>query len=144
MIRAVLDTNLVLAAHKSKTHRSPNRDVLNRWLDGQFTWLISHDIVAEYTEKLLGKGKPPEIVETFITELILLAETVDIRFFHFRHYPVDSDDTVFLLCAVNGAASHLVSYDRHILDIGLFYSEFTTCKPMEFLNELRAFHPSES
>ena len=46
-----------------------------------------------------------------------MAECVEIRFFHFRHYPVDADDTIFLLCAINGAASHLVSYDRHLLEI---------------------------
>ena len=137
MLRAVLDTNLVLSAHKSKSPQGPNREIIERWLRGEFTWLISHDIVAEYTEKLLEKGKPLEIVESFISELFLLAETVDIRFYHFRHYPVDSDDTVFLLCAVNGAATHLVSYDQHLHDIGLFYPEFSTCKPLDFLRDLR-------
>lgn len=63
MLRAVLDTNLVLAAHKSKAPQSPNREIIDRWLQGEFTWLISHDIVAEYTEKLLEKGKPPETVD---------------------------------------------------------------------------------
>jgi predicted nucleic acid-binding protein len=66
-----------------------------------------------------------------------LAECIEIRFFHFRHYPVDADDTIFLLCAINGAASHLVSYDRHLLEVGIFYEEFITCKPTEFLKVLR-------
>jgi putative PIN family toxin of toxin-antitoxin system len=134
MLRAVLDTNVVLAAHKSTDPKSPNREIIDRWLRGEFIWLVSEDIAAEYAEKLLEKGKPTATVEAFITELFLLAETVDIRFFHFRHYPVDSDDTVFLLCALNGTATHLVSYDRHLLDVGLFYAEFSTCRPQEFLN----------
>ena len=138
MFRAVLDTNLVLAAHKSSNPQSPNREIIERWMNGEFTWLISEDIAAEYAEKLLEKGKEPSLVESFITELFLLAETVEIRFIHFRHYPIDSDDTVFLLCALNGAATHLVSYDRHLLDIGLFYGEFTTCRPHDFLTELNS------
>jgi len=133
MLRAVLDTNVLLAAHKSSNPQSPNREIIDRWLRGEFTWLISEDIAAEYAEKLLAKGKPLPIVEAFITELFLLAETVEIRFFHFRHYPVDSDDTVFLLCALNGTATHLVSYDHHLLDVGLFYGEFSTCRPLDFL-----------
>jgi hypothetical protein len=31
------------------------------------------------------------------------------------HYPADADDIAFLLCAWNGLASHLVSYDIHAL-----------------------------
>lgn len=141
MLRAVLDTNLLVAAHKSVHPQSPNREIIDRWLRDEFTWLISEDIAAEYAEKLLEKGNLPATVEAFITELFLLAETVEIRFFHFRHYPVDSDDTVFLLCALNGAATHLVSYDRHLLDVGLFYGEFSTCKPQDFLIALDTVRP---
>jgi putative PIN family toxin of toxin-antitoxin system len=144
MLRAVLDTNLVLAAHKSASPLSPNREIIERWLRGEFKWLVSDDIVAEYAEKLLEKGKPLPTIEAFITELFFLAESVDIRFFHFKHYPLDADDTVFLLCAINGAATHLVSYDHHLLDVGLFYPEFTTCRPKDFLNALDQMEPPES
>lgn len=78
-------------------------------------------------------GNAPVEVEAFITGLFLLADHVEIRFFHFRHYPVGSDDTIFLLCAINGAATHLVSFDGHLSDVGLFYDVFVTCKPKEFL-----------
>lgn len=133
MIRAVLDTNVVLAADRSNNPLSPNRELINRWVNGELTWLITEDIAAEYAEKLLDKGNAPAEVEAFITSLFLLAELVEIRFFHFRHYPVDSDDTIFLLCAINGRASHLVSYDRHLLDVGIFYDQFITCRPTDFL-----------
>ncbi|MGB6221682.1 PIN domain-containing protein [Haloferula sp.] len=133
MLRAVLDTNVVLAADRASNPLSPNKEILSRWANREFTWLVTSDIAAEYAEKLLEKGNAPEEVEAFITGLLLVADFVDIRFFHFRHYPVDSDDTIFLLCAINGAATHLVSYDHHLLDIGIFYDEFLTCRPVEFL-----------
>ena len=66
---------------------------------------------------------------------------MDIRFSHFRHYPVDEDDISFLLCAINGAASHLVSYDPHLLDLDLFYTEFTSLSPNDFLVERRRVNP---
>ena len=137
MLRAVLDTNVVLAADRATNPLSPTRDIIKRWSQGEFIWLVTDDIAGEYAEKLLEKGNDPSEVEAFLTGLFLLADRVEIRFFHFRHYPVDSDDTVFLLCAINGTASHLVSYDSHLLNVGIFYDEFVTCRPTEFLVALR-------
>ncbi len=62
---------------------------------------------------------------------------VEIEFFHLRHYPSDPDDTAFLLAALNGGASHLTTYDQHLEDVGVFYPEFVTCAPIEFLGYLR-------
>ena len=137
MLRAVLDTNVVLAADRSINPLSPNKEIINRWANREFSWLVTEDIAAEYAEKLLEMGNAPVEVEAFITGLFLLADRIEIRFFHFRHYPVDSDDTIFLLCAINGAATHLVSYDKHLSDVGLFYDEFVTCTPTAFLMALR-------
>lgn len=133
MYRAVLDTNVVLAADRTSNPLSPNKEIIGRWANGEFIWLVTDDIAGEYVEKLLEKGNNTDEVEAFVTGLFLLAERVQIRFFHFRHYPVDSDDTIFLLCAINGVATHLVSYDRHLLDMGSFYDEFVTCRPTVFL-----------
>ena len=127
-----------LASLSESRLESSGCEALERWLRDEFTWLVSEDIAAEYAEKLLDHGKSLADVEAFISELFLLAETVEIRFFHFRHHPVDSDDTVFLLCAINGAATHLVSYDHHLLDVGLFYGEFSTYRPTDFLIALKS------
>ena len=137
MLRAVLDTNVVLAADHSTNPLSPNKEIIQRWANREFSWLVTEDIAAEYAEKLFEKGNDPVDVEAFITGLFLLADRIEIRFFHFRHYPVDPDDTIFLLCAINGAATHLVSYDPHLLDVGIFYDEFVTCKPADFLVALQ-------
>lgn len=104
----------------------------------EFIWLVSEDVVTEYAEKLLGKGLDPFKVEHFVVDLLQYGEEVPIRFFHFQHYPVDMDDVAFLLVALNGSASHLVTYDEHLKDIGVFYLEFVTCEPVEFLADLRA------
>lgn len=137
MLRAVLDTNVVLASDRTSHPTSPNREIVNRWLAGEFTLLISDDIAAEYARKLLESGRDAAQVEAFLTKLFLLGESVEIRFFHFRHYPVDADDISFLLCATNGSATHLVTYDPHLLEIGLFYDEFQVVHSLGFLEALR-------
>jgi len=144
MIRAVLDTSVVVAAGRSKHPERRTREKLKRWLEREYVLLISEDIVAEYAEKLRDRGVEREKIVSFLTNVFLLAEEVDIRFFHFRHYPVDEEDISFLLCAINGAASHLVSYDPHLLDLDLFYTEFSSVSPNEFLVELRRINPIQA
>ncbi len=72
-----------------------------------------------------------------MADVLQYGEEVPIRFYHFHHYPVDADDVAFLLLALNGAASHLVTYDEHLKDVGVFYPEFITCEPIGFLSDLR-------
>lgn len=135
--RAVLDTNILLAAESSTAAASPNREVLDQWLRGEFTLLVSDDVAAEYAEKLARLGRTADEIVFFLTRVFLLGEMVEITFFHFRHYPADPDDIGFLLCAINGQATHLVTYDRHLHQIAPFYPEFVTCEPLGFLHHLR-------
>jgi predicted nucleic acid-binding protein len=44
---------------------------------------------------------------------------------------------MFLLTALNGEATHLVTYDEHLETVGVFYPEYKTCNPLEFLKDLR-------
>jgi predicted nucleic acid-binding protein len=138
MLRAVLDTNVVLAAKLSGHPQSPNAEIITRWMAGEFAWLVSEDVVTEYAQKLLEKGVDARKVELLVADLLQYGEEVPIRFFHFQHYPVDADDVAFLLVALNGAATHLVTYDEHLKDVGVFYPEFVTCEPVGFLFDLRS------
>ena len=136
--RAVLDTNVILAAKGSPHPASPGREIIERWKHGELMLLYSTDTLVEYSEKLLEHGFQEAEVERFIRLFARHGEAVVITFFHFRHYPVDRDDVMFLLCAMNGEASHLVSYDRHLLDLRSFYAgELIICQPLEFLAVLR-------
>lgn len=138
-LRAVLDTNVLLAARRSSSPGSPNAEILSRWRRREFVFCYSLDTLAEYTEKLLEHGIPEAEVEAFVRLLARHGEAVPIIFFHFRHYPVDPDDVMFLLCAINGIATHLVSYDGHLLALKHFYAgDLTICEPVDFLATCRA------
>ena len=141
-LRAVLDTNVVLAAQLSPHATSPAVEILDRWQRREFRFLYSLDTIAEYAEKLLAHGIPAPEVEAFLRLVARHGEIVPIVFFHFRHYPVDSDDVIFLLCAINGRGTHLVSYDAHLLSLRPYYAgEVAICEPVEFLKECRRAHP---
>jgi hypothetical protein len=42
-IRAVLDTNVVFAAESSPNPNIPNREIVRRWLAGEFLLLVTDD-----------------------------------------------------------------------------------------------------
>jgi len=134
--KVVPDTNVFVAAEKSKHAASPNREFVNRWKNNEFEVLYSEDTLLEYISKLKEKGIDETTVRKLIQALFELARKVGIDFYHLPHYPVDSDDIAFLLCAENGQATHIVSYDRHLKEINFLYS-FRVCDTLEFLNELR-------
>ncbi len=121
--KVVPDTNVVVASEKSTRSTSPNKELFERWRNGEFELLYSDDTLLEYIEKI-------------IRALLKLGREVRIEFYHLPLYPIDPDDIAFLLCAENGEATHLVSYDTHLKDIAAFYS-FKVCKPLNFLFELR-------
>lgn len=134
--RAVLDTNVVLAAHDATDPASPNREILDRWKAGDFLLLYSADIVIEFAEKLLEHGLAESDVRSYLALLRVLGMRVEITFFHVRSYPSDPDDIAFLLCALNGEATHLVTYDDHLLVLQPHYA-LRICKPADFLADLR-------
>lgn len=87
---------------------------------------------------LLELGVARADAVAFLALVVALGEAVEIRYFHLRWYPLDSDDIAFLLCAWNGIASHLVSYDEDLLELAEKYRpHFDICRPLDFLAALR-------
>ncbi len=135
--RLVPDTNVIVSS-QSNTPTSPNSEILDRWFNNEFQILYSDDTVLEYVEKLLELEFPQAKIERLVASFVELAERVEIAVYHFLtiKYPDDPDDIAFVLCADNGNATHLVTYDSDILDVAPYHS-FTICKPIPFLKELR-------
>ena len=93
--RAVLDSNVLVAAHRSAHPHSPNRELIERWQANEFTLLFSRDTLHEYAEKLLALSVDRADVVAFIALISALGEAVEIEFFHLPHYPADADDMRF-------------------------------------------------
>lgn len=135
-LRTVPDTNVIIAAQNASA-TSPNREYFDRWERDEFAVLYCDDILREYIKKLFEKNVPRALILEFIAELLELGERVELEFFHCPRYPSDEDDIPFLLCAVNGNATHLISYDPHLQTLNGYYP-FKVCKTLEFLFDLRA------
>ena len=134
-LRAVPDTNILLASEMSPGSTSPNREFFERWKADEFAVLFSADTLLEYGKKLREKGLAEDRIKIFLGALLAVGVEIYIEFYHLPTYPVDSDDIAFLLCAENGHATHLVTYDRHLHEVEAHYS-FKICKPTDFLGDL--------
>ena len=135
--KAVLDTNVVVSKHLSKSNDSPARKILRQWRNREFDLLYQADILAEYIEVLLLHGVDASIIRRLISIILTDGQRVKVRFFHLPTYPSDPDDIPFLLCALNGKASHLVSYDDHLLSLGDAFAPLSICRPKRFLEDLQ-------
>lgn len=138
-LRTVPDTNVIIAA-QSLGAASPNREFVERWQNEEFELLYSEDTLREYIQKLLASGVPREKIFRLIVAIRKLGAYTTIQFFHLIKYPADPDDIPFLLCAHNGQATHLISYDPHLLDLNGLYP-FKICKTLDFLFEVRQILP---
>ncbi len=135
-LETVPDTNVLLAANVRAGPSSPNKEYLDRWKEDEFSVLYSWDTLREYVRKLQEKGISRSVIKGFVRGLVENGLRIYIEHFHLPVYPVDADDIAFLLCAENGEATHLITYDKHLRNIQSAYS-FKVCGPVDFLRDLR-------
>jgi len=134
-LRAVPDTNVVLASQYGGK-ASPNKEFFECWDNEEFQILYSDDMLHEYYLKLREHHVPEKEIKALLLALRHSAEHVPIQFFHHpsHEYPVDIDDIAFILCADNGQATHLVTYDPHLLNVNS-YHPFSICQTIPLLRE---------
>ena len=135
--KTVLDTNILISSWKGSIN-SPNTEIITLWQAGKITLLYSDDILSEYIEKLSEKGMSKEKLRILIKNIYNQGVNVNIKHFHLITYPEDQDDIAFVLCAENGKADYLVSYDSDLLDLNGCYF-FKICNSLDFLFEYRSF-----
>jgi len=135
MTKTVLDTNIIISACLGGKD-SPNVEIINKWKCNEFCLLVSEDIIYEYIEKLKFKNASNEYIVDFLRNVYKSGVFVEIEFYHLHDYPKDQDDIAFVLCAENGGADYLVSYDDDLLVLNGLYV-FKICRPLDFLFEFR-------
>lgn len=116
--------------------RSPNKEYLALWATGSFDILYCEDTLFEYAEKLLAHNIRKATIIKFLKALRKIGKEIPIKFIYLPVLSRDPDDIAFLLCAHNGDASHLITYDEDLLGIKYNY-DFKICQTLDFLAELR-------
>ena len=139
--RVVLDTNQIVGAG-------------TRWLDdpaanqNDHRWLLAHVVtehvglyctamLREYVEKLLTRQHPQERVDGLVALIEGAFEKVLLTTPAAPFPPTDPDDEVFVLCALDGDASYLVSEDQALLALDDHYA-FTIGSCAQLMAELGA------
>ena len=138
-MRLVLDTNVVVAAFRSR--RGASSVLLRRTVDGTIRMLCSTALLLEY-EAVLGRATTREAtghslrdVEIIMNAIAAVAEPVEVRF---RTRPLlrDPNDEIVIEAASNGRADAIVTHNvkdfapAQALGIGV-------ATPFEILRRLR-------
>jgi len=134
LLRAIFDTNVIIAGLKTKNVNSPTAELLRRWRNEEFTLLYSDDLLGEYQEKLTERQIPLEKTIAFLAQLSNLGEYIIVTADQVQAIiTADPDDDIVLACAVVGQASHLVTYDPHLLNLGATYQNIILLDGLHFL-----------
>lgn len=136
MIRAVLDTNVFVAALRSASGAS--HQILLAADRGDFEVALSVPLLAEYDDVLgrpsSGITLPKPAVNSIISRIAMVAHKQPI-YFLWRPLLPDPKDDMLLELAVASGATHIVTFNRKHL---LLSSRFgiTVVTPSEFLQLL--------
>jgi uncharacterized protein len=138
LFRAVLDTNIIIAALKSKNPNSPNLELLERFQLGEFRLLYSDDMLLEYQEKFIARKINAELALRFLAELVVSGERVEVAPEQVKQVVIDDpDDDLVVACAVVGNATHLVTYDPHLLMLETSIEGIVILNGLHFLYAVR-------
>lgn len=138
LLRAVFDTNVIIAALKSKNPNSPTVELLKRWRNDEFVLLYADDLLLEYREKFITRNIDVALRITFLASLDVLGERIELAPDQIKRVVSnDPDDDIFVACAIVGKATHLVSYDPHLLNLGGSYQGVVILDGLHFLYAVR-------
>lgn len=133
MIKAVVDTNIFASGvfWKGAPHQ-----VLQAWMNGRFRWVVSAEIMDEYSRVLmeLARGKLDVDVDRILEAVSVNAEMVRAVVFA-KQICTDPDDDKFLGAAVAAGAEFVVSGDKALLKVGT-YKQVRVVGAREFLGHL--------
>lgn len=141
MIRAVLDTNVLLAALRSR--QGASFEIVSRYRRGEFALLLSNTALSEYDEVLKREGQNlglvVDTVDRFLNALCAGAVSFQTSSFWKPSLP-DADDEAFAQLALEAKVDYLVTFNqRHFPADRL--PAVQVVSPKEFLHVLQSITP---
>ncbi len=115
MLKVVLDTNIFVAGYLSKAKLGYASQILDLWRRGEFTLVMSPQILEEIVAKLLEKDISEELLEELVFAIGKIALYIPGAYETSRLVCVDPDDNKFLAAALESHADFVVSYDAKSL-----------------------------
>ena len=137
-MEAVLDTNVIVSALISP--RGPPTRIFAAWRGGHFTYVTSRPLLDELARALnyprirkylaWTRDERAEFLEIVAVAAKLVVPTIQID-----AIADDPDDNRVLEAAVTSAVGHIVTGDRHLLDLAS-YDQVEIVTPARFLAHL--------
>ncbi len=123
MLKIVLDTNIFVAGYLSRTKLGYPSQILDLWRQGEFTLVMSPQILEEIIAKLLEKEVPAAFLEELVFTIGQIALYIPGASETCRLNNIDPDDNMFLAAALESHADFIVSYDnKSLLPMKHFHS----------------------
>jgi uncharacterized protein len=137
MLRAVLDTNVIVSAVISD---GKARDLLKKGISGKYR-IVTSDLILTELETVLCRPKfktSKEEIQSIIAALARIADVVAVKT-KIKVVKDDPKDDMVIETAIDGDAHLIVTGDYHLLAIGVFRKiEIVTIEKMlAYLNEAR-------
>lgn len=141
MIRAVLDTNILVSALRSKNGAS--YEILSRLVKKEFELIIGNTVLAEYDEVLKREcpafGIPVAIVDRFLDTLCASSTFYQTSSYWKPALP-DPDDEAFAQLALEAKVGYLVTCNQRHFPSGRLPA-LRVVSPKEFLQALKSLKP---
>ncbi|MBK8225291.1 MAG: putative toxin-antitoxin system toxin component, PIN family [Candidatus Obscuribacter sp.] len=115
MLKVVLDTNIFVAGYLSKSKLGYPCHILDRWRNGEFTLVVSPQILEEIVAKLLEKGVAEDLLVDLVATIGQIALHIPGSYETCTLNEIDPDDNMFLAAALESNADYIVSYDAKSL-----------------------------
>ncbi len=134
MIRAVLDTNVVISALILK---GPTNLIADLWHAKKFKWIVSKAIITEYVRVLAYPKFQLELEDVKrLVQIHILPYVTPVKVDAVPQVITeDPSDNIFLACANAGKCDYLVSGDQHLLVLKR-YEDIPIVSTAEFLNAM--------
>lgn len=141
MIRAVIDTNILLSALRSRNGAS--HEILSRLVKREFELIVGNTVLAEYDEILKREGPsfgiPVATVDRFLDALCAGSSYFSTSSFWKPALP-DPDDEAFAQLALEAKVGYLITCNqRHFPPDRL--PALRIVSPKEFLQVLKSLNP---
>jgi len=140
MIRVVLDTDVIVAALRSPGGGSAALLRLARGghlqLVASVALVLEYEAVATRPEQLRAMGFSRREALATLTDIAALCDEVEGHYL-WRPQVQDPDDELVLEAAINGRASHLISFNRRDFVVAPSRFGVRLCTPAEFLRSIR-------
>jgi uncharacterized protein len=115
VLRVVLDTNIFVGGYLSKTKLGYPSQILDLWRNGEFTLVMSPQILEEIVGKLLEKRVAEDLLEELVVTIGQIALYIPGAYETCKLNNIDPDDNKFLAAALESGAEFIVSYDAKSL-----------------------------